>query len=273
MNYRHIYHAGNFADVMKHLALALVLDHFKKKDAPFCVIDAHGGIGAYDLASPQAQKTREWEGGIGRFADQSDMPDDFALYHDLVKDYTARALYPGSPLITAKMLRQQDRLIANELHPEDFETLHRTVSGYNGVRVTDLDAYECIRANIPPKEKRGLVLIDPPFEKKDEFQTLIAQMGEWKKRFPTGVYMIWYPIKAHLPVEQMVEAAAALGLRRTWCVETLLHPRRQPESFNGCGLVIFNAPYQVPERMQAMLPFLTRHMGLCETPTRWLVAD
>ena len=273
MNYRHIYHAGNFADVMKHLALALVIDHFKKKDAPFCVIDAHGGIGAYDLGSPQAQKTREWEGGIGQFDDVPDPSADFSLYYDLVKNDVARGFYPGSPLLAAKMLRPQDRLIANELHPDDFETLHKTVSGYNGVRVTHLDAYECIRANIPPKEKRGLVLIDPPFEKKDEFQTLIGQMAEWKKRFPTGVYMIWYPIKAHLAVEEMIEAAAELGLRRTWCVETLLYPRRQPESFNGCGLVIFNAPYQVPERFEALLPLLRRKMGLCETPSRWLVAD
>jgi 23S rRNA (adenine2030-N6)-methyltransferase len=273
MNYRHVYHAGNFADVMKHLALALVIDHFKKKEAPFCVIDAHGGIGAYDLNSPQAQKTQEWEGGIGRFENAVDAPPDFALYHDLVKDDVARRVYPGSPLLTAKMLRPKDRLIANELHPEDFETLRRTVSGYNGVRVTHMDAYECIRANIPPKEKRGIVLIDPPFEKKDEFQTLIRQMEEWKKRFPSGVFMVWYPIKAHLAIEEMKRGAAALGLRRTWCMETLLYPRRQPESFNGCGLVVFNAPYMVPERMEALLPLLGRRMGLLETPSSWLTGE
>ena len=270
MNYRHIYHAGNFADVMKHLAVALVIDHLKKKDAPFCVIDAHGGIGAYNLYSEQAMKTREWEGGIGRFAEIANVPDDFRLYHDLVQPDVARNVYPGSPLLIAKMLRQHDRLVANELHPEDYDTLDRTISAYRGVRVTNLDAYECIRANIPPKEKRGLVLIDPPFEKKDEFQTLIRQMEEWKKRFPTGVFMIWYPIKAHLAVDDMKRAAASLGLPRTWCVETMLYPRRQPESFNGCGLVVFNAPYLVPERMEAMLPYLSGRMGLIETPTAWL---
>lgn len=270
MNYRHIYHAGNFADVMKHLAVALVLDHLKKKKAPFCVIDAHGGIGRYDLASVQAQKTMEWQGGIGRFADVRDMPEDFALYYDMVKEGLGASVYPGSPVIAAHMLREGDRLIANELHPDDYGTLKETLARRRNVRVTNLDAYECIRGNIPPKEKRGLVLIDPPFEKIDEFQTLIRQMEEWKKRFPTGIFMIWYPIKAHLAVDGMKRAAISLGLHRTWCVETLLHPRRSEGTFNGCGLVVFNAPYRMPERFEAMLPFLREKMGLVETPAEWL---
>jgi 23S rRNA (adenine2030-N6)-methyltransferase len=270
MNYRHIYHAGNFADIMKHLAVALAIDYLKKKDAAFCVIDAHGGIGAYNLYSEQAMKTREWEGGIGRFQDAENLPEDFRLYYGLVEADVARNVYPGSPLLIARMLRGQDRLVANELHPEDYKTLERTVSGYPGVRVTNLDAYECIRANIPPKEKRGLVLIDPPFEKTDEFQTLSRQMEEWKKRFPTGIFMIWYPIKSHLAVDEMKRAARALALPRTWCVETMLHPRRQKETFNGCGLILFNAPYLVPERMQALLPLLSEKTGLIDTPSEWL---
>ena len=270
MNYRHIYHAGNFADVMKHLAVALIIDYLKRKDTPFCVIDAHGGIGAYNLHSEQAMKTREWEGGIGRFQGAEDLPEDFRLYYGLVEADVARNIYPGSPLLIAKMLRGQERLIANELHPGDYKTLERTVSGYPGVRVTNLDAYECIRANIPPKEKRGLVLIDPPFEKTDEFQTLGKQMEEWKKRFPTGIFMIWYPIKAHLAVDELKRAAISLGLHRTWCVETLLHPRRQEGTFNGSGLIVFNAPHRVPERFEATLPLLGEKMGLVGTHATWL---
>lgn len=269
MNYRHIYHAGNFADVLKHLALCLVLDHFRKKEAPFCAIDAHGGIGLYDLTSEQAQKTGEWKDGIGRF-DFSDMPHDFALYADMVRGYIERQHYPGSPLLIAKALRSQDRLIANELHPDDFVTLTESLSSVRQAKVTHLDAYECIRANIPPKEKRGLVLIDPPFEKKDEFQLLIRQMGEWKKRFANGVYIIWYPIKAHLAVDDLKEAAAELGLPRTWSIEALTHPRYRTESFNGSGLIIFNAPYLVPEKLQGLAPFMAARMGLAETPSEWL---
>lgn len=272
MNYRHIYHAGNFADVMKHLALVLAIDHLKKKEAPFCVIDAHGGIGLYHLNSDQAQKTKEWEAGIGRFSDSR--PDgDFSLYYDLVKDYLAGDLYPGSPLITAKMLREDDRLIANELHPDDAQSLQLNLKPFANVRTTHLDAYECIRANIPPKEKRGLVLIDPPFEKTDEFETLTSQMEEWKKRFANGIYMIWYPIKSHLAVDHMKRAAFSLNMPRTWCVETLLHPRRQEGTFNGCGLLIFNTPFQLPERMMALMPLLSAKMGLLETPSEWIVPD
>lgn len=269
MNYRHIYHAGNFADVMKHLALALVIDHLKKKEAPFCAVDAHGGIGLYDLQSDQAQKTGEWEYGVGRFLGQPD-DIDFSLYLDQVKRDLSQGFYPGSPLIAARMLRAQDRLIANELHPEDYAMLRHTLRGQTNTSVMHLDAYECIRAVVPPKEKRGVVLIDPPFEKKDEFETLIKQMQEWKKRFAYGIFLLWYPIKAHLMVEEMKQAAADLDLPRTWCMETLLHPASQEGSFNGCGLVMFNAPFQVPERLEALLPLLKDRMDLFETPTSWL---
>ena len=270
MNYRHAYHAGNFADVMKHLALVLVLDHLRKKEAGFCAIDAHGGIGLYDLQGEQAQKTGEWEAGIGRFADLDTVPADFALYDDLVRPYLHKDLYPGSPLIIARHLRDQDRLIANELHPDDVETLKSNLKGFHNAHVAHLDAYECIRANIPPKQKRGVVLIDPPFEKTDEFQTLIKQMGEWKKRFAQGIFILWYPIKSHLMVEELKAAASDLGMPRTWCVETLLHPRGNFETFNGSGLIVFNAPYQVPERMAALLPLLKAQMSLHATQCEWL---
>jgi 23S rRNA (adenine2030-N6)-methyltransferase len=268
MNYRHIYHAGNFADVIKHLAMTLVIDYLKKKDAPFCVIDAHGGLGLYDLESEQAQKTQEWKEGIGRFDEPGNA--DFNLYYSLAQDYLKNSTYPGSPLVAAQLLRHQDRLIVNELHPEDFQTLRSNLRAFKNIRVTELDAYECIRANIPPKEKRGLVLIDPPFEKKDEFGTLVRQMEEWKKRFANGVFMIWYPVKAHLAVDEMKDAARALGLPRTWSVETMIRPRWNTEGLSGCGLVIFNTPFQIPERIEALLPFLAKKMDLLETPCEWL---
>lgn len=271
MNYRHIYHAGNFADVMKHLAMALMLDHLKKKDAPFFVLDAHGGIGLYDLNSVQALKTQEFAAGIGRFSDDAKMPEDFRLYYNLIKPDLQQNHYPGSPLLIARMLRKQDSGIANELHPEDVETLQANLRRHKNMRVSHKDAYECIRAHIPPAAKRGLVLIDPPFEKTDEFETLIKQMKEWKKRFATGVFAIWYPIKAHLRVDQMLEAATELGLPRTWVFETLLLPRRNPETFNGCGLVIFNAPYQIPERIEALFPYLKTGLNLQACTSRWLV--
>lgn len=270
MNYRHAYHAGNFADVMKHLCVALILDRMMEKEAPLFVLDAHGGIGLYDLHGTQAQKTGEWADGIGRFDNASGYPDDFALYYNALKDDLRQGRYPGSPLQIARMLRPKDRLIANELHPEDFETLRQTMRGFKGGKITHLDAYEAIRANIPPAEKRGLVLIDPPFEKRDEFEVLCRQMGEWKRRFATGVFALWYPIKAHLPIDAMQEAAREAAFPRTWCVETFRHPRDTLDSFNGSGLLVFNAPYMLPERMEALLPFLTARMGLYATESHWI---
>jgi 23S rRNA (adenine2030-N6)-methyltransferase len=271
MNYRHAYHAGNFADVMKHLALTMILDHLKKKETPFCVIDAHGGTGLYDLNGEEAQKTKEWEQGIGRLSDvMCEGSQDLALYGNLVRPYLERNFYPGSPLLIAQSLRSTDRLVANELHPKDFVALKETLNSFRMAHVTHLDAYECIRAHIPPLEKRGLILIDPPFEKTDEFDTLSRQMTEWKRRFATGIFMIWYPIKAHSEVHKLKEAAYALSLPRTWCYETLLHPRTQENTFNGSGLIVFNTPYKIPERLEALNPRLKAQLGLYEVLTEWL---
>ncbi len=272
MNYRHIYHAGNFADVMKHFALCLVINHLKKKEAPFCVIDAHAGLGFYNLQSIEAEKTNEWKNGIGCFQDGFVPSDEFKLYHDLIKDDLSQGFYTGSPVITARMLRPQDRLIANELHPQDFETLKSNMRPFKNANITHLDAYQCIRANTPPPEKRGLVLIDPPFEKKDEFSVLIKQMNEWKKRFSNGIFMIWYPIKSHLPIGDLMTAAQDLGMPRTWFFETLINPRHQPETLNGCGVIVFNSPYLVPEQIENTLPWMAQKMGLFQTPNGWITA-
>jgi 23S rRNA (adenine2030-N6)-methyltransferase len=271
MNYRHIYHAGNFADVLKHIVLVLCLDYLQRKDSGLCLIDAHGGAGLYPLDSDEAAKTGEWERGIGRLWGRDSAPADLLLYLDLIKPDLDARLYPGSPLIMARQMREQDRLIAAELHEPTFEALQTALGPHRQARAMHVDAYECVRAQIPPKERRGLVLIDPPFELKDEFQTLGRQMREWKKRWATGVFLLWYPVKAHLPVAGLKAAAKALGLRRTWVAEALILPRDRPDSLNGCGLILFNAPYTVPERTATLLPHLKEAMGLHDAAAEWLV--
>ncbi|MBI4725504.1 MAG: 23S rRNA (adenine(2030)-N(6))-methyltransferase RlmJ [Rhodomicrobium sp.] len=271
MNYRHAYHAGNFADVLKHIVLVLCLDYLQRKAGPLCIVDAHGGAGLYDLDSEEAVKTGEAERGIGALAGRTDAPPDLRLYLDPVKRGLEARQYPGSPLLISRSLRPQDRLITSELHTPSFESLEAVLKPYKNARAMNMDAYECIRAHIPPKERRGLVLIDPPFERKDEFEILARQMKEWKKRWETGVYLLWYPIKAHLPVDALKEAARALALPRTWCAEILIQPRNQAETLNGCGLIVFNAPYTVPERAGALLPYLKEAMNLHETASAWVV--
>jgi 23S rRNA (adenine2030-N6)-methyltransferase len=177
--------------------------------------------------------------------------------------------YPGSPLLIARRLRPQDRLIANELHEPAFEALRLTLASFKNARAVQMDAYECIRAHIPPKERRGLVLIDPPFEEKDEFETLARQMRQWKKRWETGVFVLWYPIKGHLPAAALKDAARNLAFRRTWSVETLILPRDRRETLNGCGVIVFNAPYTMPERVEALLPVLKDAMSLYGAACGW----
>ena len=271
MNYRHVYHAGNFADVLKHIVLLLCLDYLQKKEGPLCVIDAHGGAGVYDLRSEESSKTREWERGIGRLQNRPAAPDDLELYLSLLRDDLQTGRYPGSPLLIARRLRPQDRLIANELHEPTFEALGHNLAPFKNARALRMDAYDCIRAHIPPKKRRGLVLVDPPFEKKDEFETLARQMRQWKKRWETGVFMLWYPVKAHLPVAALRDTARSLAFRRTWWAEMLILPRDRPETLNGCGVIIFNAPHTVPERVEALLPLLKGAMSLYDTACGWEV--
>ena len=281
MNYRHIYHAGNFADVHKHLVLVLCLDHLRKKDAPFFVLDAQGGAGFYNLKSVEAQKTREYEPGIGALMKAEFKNADVNLYLSKLREDFKKDRYPGSPLIAARMLRDQDRLLANELHKDDVKILKQTLGPRKNAKVTQDDAYQIIRASVPPQERRGLVLIDPPYEiETDEPTILIKQMQEWKKRWPTGTYILWYPVKENLPVAALHEAAAALGINRTWvCEYHDAHLPPLPESDQGnrkrlrsSGLIVFNAPYQVPERVEAALAEIAPVMG-GRVQTKWLVAD
>lgn len=261
MNYRHFYHAGNFADVFKHLIMVLATDYLQQKDKGLMLLDSFAGCGIYDLSAPEAQKTGEYAEGIGQIMSIGSLNADLRRYQDLIEPYWLKHTYPGSPLLLAKLLRPQDRIIANELHPEDYESLRLALGRFNHTRLTKMDAYECIRANIPPQERRGLVLIDPPFEKKNEFELLIHQMQEWKKRWSTGCYMIWYPIKAHLPVTALHDAARELGLNRTWVADFLIHDRDQPDTFNGCGVLMMNTPYQLPEKISTLTPELCSLLG------------
>lgn len=252
MNYRHIYHAGNFADVFKHLVMILTADYLQQKDKGLLLLDAFAGIGLYDLNRSEAQRTLEYQDGIARVMVATSSNPDLRRYQELISPYWQRGQYPGSPLLLAELRRDQDRVIANELHPEDVESLKLALGRFKNTRVTHVDAYECIRANVPPLERRGLVLIDPPFEKKDEFELLMQQMAEWHRRWSTGCYLVWYPIKAHQPIEEMYNAAHDIGINRTWAAEFLIRDRDEEGTFNGCGLLMFNTPFQLPERIEAM---------------------
>ncbi|MEK7801500.1 MAG: 23S rRNA (adenine(2030)-N(6))-methyltransferase RlmJ [Pseudomonadota bacterium] len=261
MNYRHIYHAGNFADIFKHLVLHMVLGYLQEKDKGLMVLDAFAGTGLYDLTAFEPKKTKEFMSGVGPLMQRPAENVDIKTFQSFIEPDWKRQYYMGSPLIAAHMLRPQDRLIVNELHPDDNESLQKNVVGFKNVHVTKRDAYEVIRGNIPPTERRGLILIDPPFENPEEFELLVQQMAEWKRRWPTGCYIIWYPIKAGRQVDNLHNAAADLGLNRTWVSEYLLQHRDTEGSLNGCGLLVFNTPYGIPERVDTLAAELGKLIG------------
>lgn len=278
MNYRHIFHAGNFADVMKHAILALIVEHLRAKPAPFCVLDTHAGIGRYDLASDAAQRTLEYQDGVARLFGHAPPHPALASYLDAVASLNPGGVlrwYPGSPRLARALLRPQDRLVLSELHPDDVQALKREFAGDRQVAVHHQDAYEALKAHTPPREKRGLVLIDPPFEEPGEFDRLVAGLTAAHRRWPTGIYAIWYPIKERPAVWRFHEALEGSGIRRILRTELTIHPEDTHLRLNGCGLAIVNPPWRLDETLGALLPAV--HAALPTTGggalVDWLVPE
>lgn len=265
MNYRHAFHAGNFADVLKHAVLARVVDYMKRKPAPFRVVDTHAGIGRYDLASVEAGKTGEWQHGIGRLLGPGARPISAPVrallqpYLDAVSDENGGqglTRYPGSPRLVLRLMRPDDVLVANELHPEDAVALKQAVGRDKRARVLMLDAWVALRSQLPPKERRGLVLIDPPFEQPGEFERIAHGLADALDRFATGTMIAWYPIKDLRAVEKWQRTMKALKSDKLLAVDMLIRPGRDPETLNGCGLFMVNAPFVLREELETMLPEL-----------------
>ncbi len=250
MNYRHIYHAGNFADIFKHFISFFITKQMVKKEKPFMVLDAFAGPALYPLSSTEALKTQEFLGGIDKFIHFNFSNDDLITFQNFLKPFHDKQLYRGSPLQLHSLLRTHDRLIANELHPDDFKTLQKNMAQFANVKCTNLDAYIAIKSSIPAAEKRAFILIDPPFEKRDEFDILIKNVELWNKKFATGVYAIWYPIKANDMSLDLIHAVKDIGFHRSYCFEFLRRPRNTEYSFNGCGMIVMNTPFQIPEMIE-----------------------
>ena len=270
MNYRHAYHAGNFADVLKHFVFALVIDYLKRKEAPFRVIDTHAGSARYALQGEQAEKTGEWRGGIGRLLGPGakPLPGDVAAvmapYLETVQAENPAGqleVYPGSPLIAQRLIRPQDVLVANELHPEDAAELKTNLGRDPRMRVLAIDGWHALKSLLPPKEKRGVVLVDPPFEQEGELERLADGLAEALRRFQTGVYVCWYPIKGPKPVTAFYQRLAGLAETELLRVELMIRGGNAPERLNGCGLIIANPPYTLRDQLAAVLPELTPRLA------------
>jgi 23S rRNA (adenine2030-N6)-methyltransferase len=259
MNYRHAFHAGGFADVMKHAVLALLIERLKAKPAAFRVIDTHAGTGMYDLASREAERSGEWRDGIGRLWDAAPEPslaDLLSPYLEAIRAANpdgALRRYPGSPWIARHLFRKQDRLTAVELHPDDGKALAALFAGDVQVRIIALDGWLALGAFVPPKERRGLVLVDPPFEASDEFERLLAAFVAAHKRWPTGIYALWYPVKDLAAVDRFRAGLAAGGVRRLLRTELFVRARGDGGTFNGAGLIVCNPPWQFADALEPLL--------------------
>jgi len=265
MNYRHAFHAGNFADVLKHVVLIMLVEHLKRKATPFFYLDTHAGGGTYDLSLGESQRSGEYKNGIGRLLEfpEAALAPEIAQYVRLVKECagpgrSAITAYPGSPTIVAKMRRLTDRMVLAETHAREAQALRSALGWQKLVSVLESDGYEAIKAQVPPREKRGLVLIDPPFESDAEFDTILSALEKGYERWPTGTFCIWYPLTERAAPLRFRRHLEGSGIRKVLDVTLSVMPDDSPVGMRGSGLVIVNPPWLLDERLAELLPDLHR---------------
>lgn len=271
MNYRHAFHAGNHADVLKHVVLAWMIERLKAKAAPFRVLDSHAGIGIYDLTGEAAGRTGEWRDGVGRLYDETGAalplspPAEAVLAPwrsavAAVNDDGALRRYPGSPEIARLALRPQDRLALNELHPEDHASLASAYRRDARIRITNRHADLVVKAQLPPPERRGIVLIDPAYEATDEADRAIAMLAEGHRRFATGIFVLWYPVTGDDLSRRIERDAKALALPKTLDLRLDVRKPVSGAGLAGSGLLIVNPPWPLEETLRDLLPELVERL-------------
>lgn len=268
MNYRHQFHAGNFADVMKHALLVQLVRALQKKEKGFLYLDTHAGRGGYDLAAAaigdSLARKPEWPEGVGRLAERSDRPPAIEAYWRLAAKFSARAgassgtprFYPGSPWFAQQLARAQDRVVLSEKQPNEFLALCSEFRSAARVAVHEIDGYTELKAMLPPPERRALVLIDPPFEAQDEFAQIATALGEGLKRLESGVFAVWYPLTQRARVDDFFDAVIALRPPPTLFAELTIAGEMAPMKMKGCGLLVINPPWQFDREAAAMLAWL-----------------
>lgn len=264
LSYRHAFHAGNFADVLKHLILIRILEYLKKKDKPFCCVDTHAGPGAYALDSDYALKNREFDNGIGTLWQRHDLPDGVAAYVDLIRGFNGQEplrRYPGSPLIAQQLLRDADRLFLYELHSTEIALLTETVSKDRRIKVFHDDGLKNAIGLLPPAGRRSLVLIDPPYEMKSDYQTVVDTLVKMHKRFATGIFALWYPVVERRRNDALERALQNSGIRNIQLFELGIQADTREHGMTASGMIVINPPWTLKPDMERVLPWLADVLG------------
>lgn len=262
LSYRHSFHAGNHADVLKHIVQSLIIEALKQKDKPFVYHDTHSGAGRYDLFDPRAEKTGEYKDGIARIWSRDDIPEEIAPYLAAIKaininnDNQTLNYYPGSPRIGRYLLREQDSAIFTELHPSDFPLLLQEFRGDRQVKMYKEDGFARLKASLPPKARRGVVLIDPPYELKHEYQDVVNALQDSVRRWATGTYAIWYPVVYRQNVDLMTQGLERARIRNILQIELAVAQDSQERGMTASGMLVINPPWKLESQMQTILPWL-----------------
>jgi 23S rRNA (adenine2030-N6)-methyltransferase len=280
LSYRHGFHAGNAADVLKHSVLTLAVSALKHKDKPFVYIDTHAGAGTYNLLSSYAEKTGEYRAGIGRLWEvkEKDAPPFVHGYLSIVHSLNPGSRlqnYPGSPQLVQQLLRAQDHMLLSELHGSDYLLLRNFFAGTKRVQVYEEDGLERLKAKLPPPERRALVLIDPSYEVKRDYYQIPEILADAHRRFATGVYCLWYPVIERRSAEKFLGRIVDTGIRRQLRIEFCWEDDNRGLGMTGCGMLVVNPPWQLDEQAKALLPWLNRRLagdrGTCRV--EWLAGE
>lgn len=264
LSYRHAFHAGNFADVLKHSVYLHLLDYLTRKDTPLRIIDTHAGAGAYSLTGNQPLKNREYDTGIGLLWNQPELPELLANYVHAVRSFNPDnqlRFYPGSPLLTQMLLRPQDRVFLHELHGTDCRLLNKSIGPDRRIKVIEEDGLQGMQGLLPPPDRRALTLIDPSYEIKSDYQQVVRQLINAHKRFATGTYALWYPVVRRQRIDELEHALQKSGIRNIQLFELAIAPDSLEHGMTATGMIIINPPWTLWSAMESVLPWLADNLS------------
>ncbi|HEM8293788.1 MULTISPECIES: 23S rRNA (adenine(2030)-N(6))-methyltransferase RlmJ [Providencia] len=279
LSYRHSFHAGNHADVLKHTVQSLIIESLKEKEKPFLYLDTHSGAGRYQLTGEHAEKTGEYLDGIARIWEQPDLPEELLPYMNIVRrlnDGGRLRYYPGSPLLAKFLLREHDKLVLTELHTSDYPLLRGEFLKDRRAQVSREDGYQQLKSKLPPHSRRGFALMDPPYEMKSDYEAVVKAVAEGYKRFATGTYAIWYPVVLRQQIKRMVNQLEATGIRKILQIELAVRPDSDQRGMTASGMIVINPPWKLEQQMKNVLPWLHKTLvpeGTGHTLVEWIVPE